>query len=95
MAKFEVDLRDSGGTPVEFGDTIRVVLPEVINGIFDPGSESYGSVEERVVEGQLKFWLSKGLVFKVTRIIKNDGDDLKIGQIIPLRRRIWDWWKIT
>jgi len=95
MAKFEVDLRDRDGNVVEFGDTILVVLPEVIDGIFDPRTGSYGTVEERIVEGQLKFWLSKGLVFKVTRIIKNYGDDLKIGQIIPLRRTIWDWRKVT
>jgi len=99
MAKFEVDLRDSDGTPVEFGDTIQVILPEIDN--FVPADMGYGPLDiishvpERMVEGQLKFWLSKGLVFKITRIITDPDKELHVGQHMALKTTAWRWKKIT
>ena len=94
----EIDLRDSDGTPVEFGDTIQVTLPEIDH--FVPAGMGYGPLDahfriaERQVEGKLKFWLSKGLVFRITKIITDPDRELHINQHIPLKRTVWDWRKV-
>lgn len=93
MAKFEVDLRDTEGTPAEFGDIVRVVLPEVL---YEPMSE-FGAefhLPGRTVEGVLGFQLSRGLVVKVTRIIEGEPDEKFIGKTISLRYTVRDWFVV-
>ncbi len=92
MAKFEIDLRDTNGNLVEFGDIIIVELPEVIY----PESYDYENafyLPGRTIEGILGFQLSRGVVVKVTKIIDGEHTDNFIGKIIKLRYTARDWYK--
>lgn len=87
--------RDSNGTPVEFGDKIRVIFPEVdfVN-VSPDGDEDYFFIPERIAEGIIKFQLSKGILIKITKIIKDDNGDLEVGKTRKLRYVAWKWYKI-
>jgi hypothetical protein len=96
MAIFEIDLRDSEGTPVDFGDLVRVTLPAIEVDRFVGEEPKY--IPERIVDGRLILRLSTGLMLKIVRIVKvEDGFDpyTEVGQVIPLRRSVWRWYKLT
>lgn len=94
MANFEVELNDSLGNPVNFGDTIRVTLPELE--FYRPNYDEKVYIAERLVQGTVWFWLSRGLVLKVEEIIEAHGPhDTRIGQVLPLKRTMWHWERVN
>ena len=97
MATFEFDLRDTNGTPVQFGDVVRVMLPEVDRPALNEwGDDCY--LPGRTVEGIIGLRPSRGLVVKITAIVSNDDDGEGggelVGKTIPLRYTARQWYKV-
>lgn len=98
MARIEIDLNDSNGIPVEIGDTVKVTLPEIE--ITNRTDKVY--IPERIVKATVYFRASRGLLLKINEIVSVDGMDkwteeeidTWVGQIIPFKRTIWEWYKI-
>jgi hypothetical protein len=79
----EINLKDSEGCDVDADDEILLTLPEV------DASDFY--VPERVVKGKLIFQLSRGLLFKITHIVKDSENRHSVGQIIKFKFKKWHW----
>jgi len=95
---FEFDLRDTNGAPVELGDLVRVLLPEVRRDALDEWGDDY-YLPGRTAVGIIGLRLSRGLVVKITALISNDdgseGDGGLVGKTIPLRRTARQWYKVN
>ena len=89
MAVINIRIRDSKGNDINVEDVVRVIIPELhIQG----GEESDGFyLEERIVEGLIKFRLSLGICLKITKLIKDNENHHRIGQVIPLKTKKWQW----
>lgn len=92
----EVQIRDSLGNDAHPGDTIIVGLPAFIFQQTEHDEEDRlmtitKYVHDRILEGRLYLWPSKGLHFKITRIIKDREGFFHIGKILKLKQRAWVW----
>lgn len=103
MATITFDLTDSDGQPVEIGDTIRIVYPEVERRSYR-GDDIAFYLPRVVALATIGFRPSRGLYLKVIAVESVEYCDdesaeefptgIVPGKLTAFRRTVWKWWRV-